>query len=138
MLSYYDSVLSNYYPTDNSLLMPPRKDLKKYVTVKNGLIAFVVVGVLILILTGVGISEWKKKNREFNLMAEELKRVDEQFKQKVFQDSLKIDSLETKIELKREKSRETIIKVIHERDKNIERITSREFSNDNIRNSFAN
>ncbi len=138
MLSYYDSVLSNYYPTDNSLLMPPRKDLKKYVTVKNGLIAFVVVGVLILVLTGVGISEWKKKNRDYNLMAEELKRVDEQFKQKVFQDSLKIDSLEKKIELKRAPNRETIIKIVHERDKNIERITSREFSNDNIRNSFAN
>ncbi len=137
MLSYYDSVLSNYYPTDNSFLMPPRKDLKKYVTVKNGLIAFVVVGVLILVLTGVGISEWKKKNREFNRVEKELKRVDEQFKQKVFQDSLKIDSLEKKIELKRERGRETIIKVIHERDKNIERITSRDFSNGDIRKLFS-
>lgn len=111
--------------------------IKKHSNPKTLIIAVVVLGLLFIVFASVGISEWKKKNKEFNRVAKELKRVDEQFKQKIFQDSLKIDSLEKRIELKREKNKETIIKVYHERETRIKEITAPTFSNNDIRKGFS-
>lgn len=111
---------------------------KGYVTLKSGVIAFIGICVLILILTGVGISEWKKKNKEFNRMETDLKKVQEEKKELEVRYNLKIDSIESVIASKSEKNKETIIKIVHEKETRIKEINSPAFSNNDIRGAFAN
>lgn len=118
--------------------MATRKPVKQYVTLKNGLIAFIVICAMILVFTGVGISEWKKKNKEFNRVENDLKRLDQQYKEKVLKDSLKVDSLEKVISINNQKRDKEIIKIVHEKEIRIKEINNPAFTNSDIRRGFSN
>lgn len=110
---------------------------KGYVTLKNGVIAFIVICVLILVLTGVGISEWKKKNKELERVGVDLKKAQEEKEQLEVRFNSKIDSIENVIASKSEKNKETIIKVVHEKEIRVKEINSPAITNSELRKLLA-
>jgi hypothetical protein len=117
--------------------MPLKKPVKQYITLNNGVIAFVVLCAMLLVFIGVGISEWKKKNKEFNRVDSELKKLDSQYKEKVVKDSLKVDSLEKVITLNSQKREKEIVKIYHEKEIRVKEINNPAITNTELRKLLA-
>ncbi len=118
--------------------MPPRKPIKQYITLKNGVIAFAVVCALILVFVGVGIREFKQKENSLKKLDKEFQRVETELKKKAIKDSLKVDSLERIISINSQKREKEIIKIVHEKEVRIKEINKPDFSNNDIRRGFSN
>lgn len=110
---------------------------KGYITLKNGLFAFIVICAVIIILTGVGIQEWKKKNKEFQSLEKYYKERDEFFIKKILADSLTLDSTIKANAAKSQIREKEVVKIYHEKEIRVKEITNPDLTNKRIRDLFA-
>ncbi len=118
--------------------MPPRKPVKQYITLKNGVLAFVVICAIILVAVKVGIGEWKKGNKAHDDRDKELLKKYEVLEKKSLRDSVTLDSVLKWAKDKSEKREKEVVKIYHEKEIRVKEINNPAITNSELRKLLAN
>jgi hypothetical protein len=111
---------------------------KKYITFKNGVIAFLIICVLILLTTGWSIRNTKELVSPLEKQQKEWEKDTKQQKEINRINALKMDSIADALEKNNQQRAKQIIIIQQKKDDRVKEITKPDFSNDDIRRGFAN
>jgi hypothetical protein len=115
-------------------------EVKKYITVQNAVLLVITISVIVLVAMlfgGWSIRETKERIKPLENNQEVLKKQSESEKKVIEHITLKMESLENALDKKNKERTKQIIIIQQKKDDRVKEITKPDFSNDDIRRSFA-